>query len=322
MLIGAKIMRYITQNIMKKIKYRLIAEIFGLVFLFFITFQNKDLIVKSWQTVQNSNLSLVLICLSLTWLGFLWSSISYKILTPVKINLFYMYLTNLAASGPGRVVPGGAGYLSFGILFLRKQSVKTQKAIAIAATNNIFGFVINLLIMAVIIYLNPGIIPDLKISLQQILIVALVFALILIGFYVLNKLKYTKKIALSSKKEFLAVFKSLKNIKILLPLIVTMLATISTNSAILYFAGHSINLPISFFQAVIVMSIGSGAGSLIPTPGGVGGVEAGLAATLILFGFDHATAGATVLIYRTATYIQPIVPGIASYLYLRYKNIL
>lgn len=50
-------------------------------------------------------------------------------------------------------------------------------------------------------------------------------------------------------------------------------------------------------------------GAAVPTPGGVGGIEAALTAALISAGVDPPTAGATVLIFRLFTFWFPTLPG-------------
>lgn len=58
-------------------------------------------------------------------------------------------------------------------------------------------------------------------------------------------------------------------------------------------------------------------GSFVPTPGGVGVVEAGLTGALVAAGAELRLALAAVLVYRLITYALPIVVG--SLLYLRWR---
>lgn len=55
--------------------------------------------------------------------------------------------------------------------------------------------------------------------------------------------------------------------------------------------------------------LGNTVGSAVPTPGGVGGVEAALIAVLVGAGVDQATAAAAVVVFRVATYWLPVIPG-------------
>lgn len=305
-----------------KIPYRTLIELLGLLVLTVGAWHERSLIVSAWQTIQNSNATLVLACFAIAWLNFLWSGIGYKLLVP-KIRLLHICLANLAASGPGRVIPGGAGYLSFGVLFLRKQAIKTQKAVALATANNLMGFLVNISVLSVLFVLSPTLLGALNITLARAITVIAIVLFALLVIFLLGLNKRTKKSTRQTRLELRIVAERVvKDPRLFAALSVTMLATIGTNGTILYLAGHAVNLPIALDQAILAMSIGVGAGSLLPTPGGVGGVEAGLVAALILLGFDSGAAGGAVLIYRGATYIQPFIPGCISYVYLRHKDLL
>jgi glycosyltransferase 2 family protein len=72
----------------------------------------------------------------------------------------------------------------------------------------------------------------------------------------------------------------------------------------------------------VVYLAGNAVGSAAPTPGGIGGVEAVLAAGLTAIGIPAHQAIAAVLIFRTATFWLPIPVGWISYLQLQRRGIL
>jgi uncharacterized membrane protein YbhN (UPF0104 family) len=59
----------------------------------------------------------------------------------------------------------------------------------------------------------------------------------------------------------------------------------------------------------VVYFAGAIIGSAVPTPGGLGGIEAAMSAGLIAIGVDGGTAVSSVLLYRLATYWLPIPFG-------------
>ena len=63
-------------------------------------------------------------------------------------------------------------------------------------------------------------------------------------------------------------------------------------------------------------------GSAAPTPGGIGAVEAALAAGLTAAGLDGATAVQSALLFRAATFWVPVVPGWLSFQWLQRKGAL
>jgi uncharacterized protein (TIRG00374 family) len=70
--------------------------------------------------------------------------------------------------------------------------------------------------------------------------------------------------------------------------------------------------------AVVVMGYFLGTlGSLLPLPGGIGGVEGGMIGAFAAFGVPGGQAVVGVLAYRAISFWLPTVPGIAGYLGLR-----
>ena len=70
--------------------------------------------------------------------------------------------------------------------------------------------------------------------------------------------------------------------------------------------------------AVLVVSYFLGTlGSLLPLPGGIGGVEGGMIGAFIAFGVPGRTAIIAVLAYRAISFWLPTLPGIVGYLALR-----
>jgi uncharacterized protein (TIRG00374 family) len=58
-------------------------------------------------------------------------------------------------------------------------------------------------------------------------------------------------------------------------------------------------------------------GGALPLPGGLGGIDAGLIGTLILYGVAAAPAAAAVLLYRVILFWVPLVMGVPAFLSLR-----
>jgi len=78
----------------------------------------------------------------------------------------------------------------------------------------------------------------------------------------------------------------------------------------------------AILAAAVVYLAGNAVGSAAPTPGGLGGVEAVLAAGLTAIGIPAHEALPAVLIFRMATFWLPIPAGWVSYLLLQRRGIL
>lgn len=82
-----------------------------------------------------------------------------------------------------------------------------------------------------------------------------------------------------------------------------------TNIVAFWLSLEAFGVDMSFAKAGALFMIANTLGSAVPTPGGVGGIEAAMTAVLISFGVDHATAAAVVLFYRFFTFWLPTLPG-------------
>ncbi len=70
--------------------------------------------------------------------------------------------------------------------------------------------------------------------------------------------------------------------------------------------------------AILIMGYFLGTlGSLLPLPGGIGGVEGGLIGAFVAFGLPGARTVVAVLAYRAISFWLPTLPGIGGYLSLR-----
>ena len=77
---------------------------------------------------------------------------------------------------------------------------------------------------------------------------------------------------------------------------------------------RALGVDMPFVQAAALYMVANTIGSAVPTPGGVGGIEAALTAALLSVGVPSATAASIVLLFRLATFWLPTLPG---YLFLR-----
>ncbi len=79
---------------------------------------------------------------------------------------------------------------------------------------------------------------------------------------------------------------------------------------------------LSFAAIAVVYLTGSVVGQAAPTPGGLGAVEAAMAAGLTLAGLESGIAFSAVLLYRVITFWAPTVPGYFSFNWLQRNNYL
>ena len=83
----------------------------------------------------------------------------------------------------------------------------------------------------------------------------------------------------------------------------------------LYTSARAVGHPISFGLVLFVVSVG-GVATLVPLPGGLGGVEFAIGGLLVATtGIDLAAVGAIVLVYRLCVYWFPVALGVGALVY-------
>jgi uncharacterized protein (TIRG00374 family) len=91
-------------------------------------------------------------------------------------------------------------------------------------------------------------------------------------------------------------------------------------AATLFAAVHAYGESIPFAAAVVVY-LGAGLlGSVAPTPGGIGAVEAALIAGLSAVGVPPSAALPAALLYRTVTFWLPTIPGWGAFQWLQRRG--
>ena len=93
-------------------------------------------------------------------------------------------------------------------------------------------------------------------------------------------------------------------------------------SAVLFACVEAFDGNLSIAVVAVVYLAGATIGQAAPTPGGLGAVEAALAAGLTAAGLDAGVAVTAVLLYRLVTFWLPTIPGYWAFTYLTKKNLL
>ena len=245
----------------------------------------------------------------LAWLStFFAAALVYTFISLRPLPYARTLLVQLASGFTNRLAPLGAGIVTLNMGYLVKRGHTTVQAGAVVALNNFLGFVGMAILLLGTVVVSPS---SLKNSLQVHLSsawVAVVATGIFIGLclLVVFGLKLLRKI----ERAFRLIMKNTldKPMRVVMALLSSMTITAGYTTA-LYTIGLAFNVHLSIPQALFVLTLGVAAGSVSPTPGGIGGAEIGLVAALISVGITPHQALTTALMYRFLTYWLPIVPG-------------
>ncbi len=308
-----------------RLKKRLALEIFGLAALTGIMIQQRALIIDALDTLRSGDLFYIIILLVLYWVITPLTPISYLLLADKKLSLNTTMLAQVAASGPGRIIPGGLGHLSISVMHLRKSGLRLDQAVVVTLANNVIGLSISALLVLGALVAHPTILQSLRstITTQTVLYVLLgifvSFGIVEWVVHVRGTRAAVRKIAQEWGKLFMHL---IDNPGRLAPLMMIACVISVGHITMLMLAGVALGEYIAPVDAILALSFGVFLGGALPTPGGFGAVEAGMTSALVVLGYDPSAAISVALLQRFATYWQPLIPGVLSYLYLRERNLL
>ena len=211
------------------------------------------------------------------------------------------------------------------MLHLIKLGFSSAQAIIVAVTSNVIGITVNLCVLVVIVLFEPDIKSIIKSDtvIPSSIALVLMFLVIYSLFQWLLHAKRTRKSTIKLTRKWRIQLKSMVNEPALLvKLVILALITLAGYVGILLLCSEALGVEITISDAIIALSVGIFVGGILPTPGGVGGVEAGLASTLVVLGFPPTESTSIALLFRAITYWQPLIPGTIAYFYLRKQKLL
>jgi uncharacterized protein (TIRG00374 family) len=265
---------------------------------------------NSFTTLKTARLNLVLLGVLCSAVTYVLAAEIYRLIAVYPLKFWRTLLVQMGGSFANRLVPAGAGALATSTRYLLKEGHDTIQAASIAVLGNMIGFLGYATVFVLVVVLsrtplnkvvNVHIPPKLALLIGAFLIVVLCIVI------------FTPKI----RKVVTGTLKqSLENFKLLLQRPTKMFAAVAASAGgtifyalTLHASAHAVGLNFSLIQTFFVFTIGVAAAAVTPTPGGVGGAEAGLTAAMVAVGAPKEQALAAALIYRLLTYWLPILPG-------------
>jgi uncharacterized membrane protein YbhN (UPF0104 family) len=257
----------------------------------------------------------------LFWLTtFLAAALVYKFIAPKPLPYWRTLLIQLASGFTNRLVPLGAGAIALNARYLTKRGHSAAQAGALTVLNNLLGFVGNAILLLAAISLRPDSINSSKlhIKLSGILIIIIAIGLaatagviVVLGSKIADEIRQAVRLLLE------AVFRRPGR---LLSALLASMAITAAYTMVLYCMGLAFNAHLAIAQALFVLTVGVLAATITPTPGGLGGAEAGLVAALISVGITSHQALTVALTYRFLVFWLPILPGLICFQFALHRR--
>jgi uncharacterized protein (TIRG00374 family) len=247
-------------------------------------------------------------------LTYLASAAIYLLLAKRQLHFFRTVLVQIAGTFTNRLLPAGIGAIGISYDYLRKNKHNSDQAVAVVAANNTIGFIGNMLLLIITALIAHQSVTQIfhhhyKIPSTWVILVSIVILFIIIVW-----------LKLAGKKFFLRVRQILKNLgnyrahplRLVGALAFSALLT-SSYTLCLMTCLWAVGIHLSFAIVLIVLTIGVAGGTAVPTPGGLGGAEAGLTAGFVAYGLTSNRALAVTLLYRLLTYWLALVIGALAF---------
>lgn len=264
---------------------------------------------NSWSIVAEGKKPYLLMAAGCLLLSYLAATVVYRALSPKLLKVPATYIVQMVSSFAGRVLPAGVGSVSVNYLYLRRQGLSAGAAAAVVATNNLLGLTGHGIWLLLVVLVAPTQLsqvlpagPPSSAGVVWLLLVVLL-VVVLIAWWLRSRLaRLLHDIRLQLRRY------RRQPVRLLVGLIASMLLT-ACNIAIVWLAAQAFGLELTLAAAAVALTVGVAAQTATPTPGGIGGAEAGLAAGLILSGMTLSEAVATTLTFRLITFWLPLLLG-------------
>lgn len=252
-------------------------------------------------------------------LTFVLAALSYRMLVLRRVALRELLLVEFAAAFINRIVPSGLGGLGVHGLYLHKRKHTTAQATTVVSVNNLLGIATHMMLFAaLLLFVRLQVATKLQFSVVQMLVVVLCLVAVLVvgGVPVIRR-----RIARFWRNMRASLVRYRNQPHMLVFAGLGLMALTLTNLLVLFLLAQTVGIWLSLPQLFMVYSVGVLFGTLMPTPGGLVGVEAGLVAGFAAYGVPADSAIAAALAYRLVTYWFPLLPGVAAWVAVRHRDI-
>lgn len=243
----------------------------------------------------------------------------YGTLAVQRLHYFQTVLVEVAAGFVNRILPSGLGSLGLHGVYLYTRRHTVSEATAVVSVNNLVGIVAHLSLLVALLLARPHVIRSLhfRVPVRDIVLVAVVLGIILA---VVGMLPMVRQQIAQFIHNLLHSFKKVGLPSVVRAWVFALLLT-SLYVLILWSSGRAVNVDLSVLQMFVVFTAGMFSGTVVPLPGGLVGMEAGLLVGLVAYGVPAAHAGAVVVIFRLVTYWLPIIPGVIALFWARRRQL-
>jgi uncharacterized membrane protein YbhN (UPF0104 family) len=265
----------------------------------------------------------MLVALGLSALTYVAAALSLSGFVPERLNFIRTMLAQVAGSFVTLVTPAAVGGAALNVRYLQRNKVPPAVAAASVGVVQVVAFVLHILLLVIFVAITGARSHSLRPPTWVYFVIAgLVVAALGVAAVPQGRRLLRARLAPALGQVLPRLLEVLQQPRKLAEgiggaLMLTACYILCLDACVRAFGGS-----LALTSAAVVYLTGSALGSLVPTPGGLGAVEAALAAGLTATGMAAATAVSAVLLFRLLTFWLPVPAGWAAFSYLRRRQAL
>lgn len=276
----------------------------------------------SLSALSNAEWAAVVPAVGCVAVSYVAAAASYCLLAWRRLAYARTLLVQVAGMFVNRLLPAGIGGIGVNYLYLRKTGHSGTRAASVVTANNVVGIVGNLLLLLTVLAFYHESLPPLQLDrIGNPWLILGVVAAVGLTWLVLYRLygeRFNRKLRDFAHQLLDYRQRPGRTLAALGCAIGLALANVLALSFCLLAMGVSLPL----VSVLLIFNLGVLLGTATPTPGGLGGVEAGLVGGLVIYHVDSATALAAVLLFRFISYWLPLAVGGIAFIYTQKKGYL
>lgn len=269
---------------------------------------------NSLHSLQAARIELVVLAALAALAPCIIGAMIYAALATKRLRLSSTVLVQASGLFINRVLPAGVGGIGLNIWYLKHKRHSLAQATTLVAFNNVLGVLGNtfLLLGALLFFAGSQLeAVGVKITAPRLLII--VGACFVLGglVYLIQKrlARFTRQFIKEVRRLVMRFAKQPQRFAAVFAL--SCCLTIA-NVMSFWLCCQAIGLDTSVIACFFILSLSVLVGTAVPTPGGLGGVEAALVAGLISQSVDASTALGAALLFRLVSYWLGLLVGLLS----------
>jgi glycosyltransferase 2 family protein len=259
---------------------------------------------------------------AVTYLG---AAIGIAAFIPQRLSIVRGFFVQLATAFVGVAMPPTVGHVAVNARYLHREKVDEGTIAAAVTVSQLVNIVTTVLLLIVLGVLTGSGLSKFKIAPGADLLIGLAViavAVITVLAVPLTRRKVTGAVWPHLRQIWPRLLEAVSHpVRLGVAVGANLLLTLAYSVALIA-ALRSVGAHPAILATVVVFLAGNAVGAATPTPGGIGGVEAVLAAGLTAIGIPAHEAIPAVLLFRMATFWLPIPVGWVSYLVLQRRGVL